>query len=142
MVANRKVTGKAASMPAGIGLGIALSFVLTMTGCAVVAALIDKEMMAAENVGYGAMVILLVASLTGAIAASGLIKHKRLAVCMASGVGYFLTLLAVNLLCFGGQFAGVGVTALVVLAGSAAAALVGIKGEGGRQNRRRKYRTG
>ena len=139
MVANHKVTGKAMSMPAGICLGLGVSVLITLLGCGVMATLTSKETMPVTSVGYGVMLTLLLASALGALAAVTAIKHRRLVVCLVSGVCYFLTLIAITDLFFGGQYHGVVVTALVILAGCGTVALWGLKGEGNRKIKHRKY---
>jgi hypothetical protein len=46
---------------------------------------------------------------------------------MASGAGYYLTLLAMTALFFGGQYQGMGVTLGLVLAGAGTATLLSVK---------------
>lgn len=129
MVANRKVTGKAMSMPAGIGTGLGISGSITLIGSAVIAWLISGEHLAESAIGYGAMVILLLSSAAGSWAAVLLIKHRRMLVCLISGASYFLLLLACTALFFGGQYQGIGMTALLILAGCGIVILLGLKGE-------------
>lgn len=128
MVTNRKVTGKAASMPVGIGTGLAVSLLLTVAGAAVVAMLLSGGQLGEESIGYGSLAILLVSSFAGAFVSVGMIKHRRLVVCAAAGISYYLAMLLLNALCFGGQYEGAGVTALVVLAGTGLVVLIGMKG--------------
>lgn len=142
MVANRKVTGNAASMPTGIGIGVALSLLVTVLGCAALAGLIGSERLPESALGYGAMVILVLSAVTGSAAAVMLIKHRRLMVCMVLGICYFGILLLINGLMFGGAVSGVGVTALLILGGCGAVALIGSKPEGKGSRRTRKIRTG
>ena len=142
MVVNQKVTGRAASMPAGIGIGLGICMLITLTGCAIIAALINGERMPESSVGYGAMAVLLLSSVVGALTASGLVKRRRLVVCAVLGLCYFAVLLLINGLMFGGAVSGVGVTALLILGGCAAAAFLTARGEGKSTRRRRKLRTG
>ena len=48
--------------------------------------------------------------------------------CLAAGGGYYLCLLAITALFFGGQYQGVGVTALMVLGYTRAEAQTALKG--------------
>ena len=105
MVANRKVTGTASSMPMGLALAAFISLAVTLAGAAV---------------------------------AVGKIKRRRVYVCLLSGGIYYGILLAMTALFFGGQYQGMGVTALLVLAGSGLVALLGLRGEKGAKPRRRK----
>ena len=138
---HKKVTGTAMSMPAGIALGVGVSVVITLIGAMVVAWLVISERLAESAVGYGSMVILLTASLTGCLVGCGMVKSRRLMVCSICVAGYYLALLAVALL-FGGQFEGIGVTALFVLLGGAAAVILGLVGNksGARKYKFRSYR--
>lgn len=138
MVANRKVTGTASSMPMGLALAAFISLAVTLAGAAVFASLISKEVLGEESIGYCAMVLILAASLLGAAAAVGKIKRRRVYVCLLSGGIYYGILLAMTALFFGGQYQGMGVTAPLVLAGSGLVALLGLRGEKGAKPRRRK----
>lgn len=124
MVSKRKATGRALSMPAGVAVGVGVSFALTLLGAAVVAWLLSVQRIESAQIGYGSMVTLLVSSALGAVIASGLVKHRHLVVCLASGVGYYAMLLGVTALFFGGQYQGMGVTLLVVLAGCGSVGLM------------------
>lgn len=126
MVANRKVTGTAVSMPMGLLIGTAVSLGLTLTGAAVLAKLIETEAVAEIGIGYGTMLILLLASMTGSLMAYAKIKRQRMLVCALNGLIYFLVLLSMTAIFFGGQYAGIPVTALVILAGSVSAGFMGL----------------
>ena len=73
------------------------------------------------------MVLLIVSSFAGAMIAFSRIKRQRMLVCIVSGVIYFAMLMSVTALFFGGQYSAVGTTALLVLAGSGTAALLGLR---------------
>ena len=136
MVVNRKVTGTAMSMPAGLALGSLASLAITVLGAVFFANLILKERIPPDGIGYCSLVILLVSSATGAAVAAGRIKHRRLYVCGLSALLYYGILLSMTALFFGGRYRGMGVTALVVLAGAGAVALVGTQqGRGHFKNR-------
>lgn len=142
MVVNRKVTGTASAMPVGLAMGLGISLGATMLGCAVLAWLISQETVPQSGIGYGSVVILLVSSLLGAGVACGRIKRRRMLVCVLSGVCYFASLICITALFFGGQYQGMGVTALVILAGSLCIGLLGLRGDGSRGRHRRKTRIG
>lgn len=141
MVINRKVTGRAVSMPAGIAIGIGVSLGMTLAGALLLGLLIDREAVGMNSVGYGSMIILLVSSILGALVSKSLIKHRSLLVCMVSGAGYFLSLLAMTALFFGGQYHGVGVTLALVLAGAGTAVLLSTKRKNSITKGYRKMRT-
>lgn len=141
MVANQKVTGRALSMPAGIGMGLALCIGVTLVGSALVGWLVSREILPYSGIGYGSMGILLSASILGAWMAVSRVKRQRLVVCLVLGLTYYLVLLSVTALFFGGEYSGMGVTALVILAGCGTVALLGLKGERGAKRRRPKFRS-
>ncbi len=140
MVTNKKVRGKAMSMPLGLAMGLGVSMGLTLALAAVMSKMVLSKSMGEDAVGYGAMVTLLLSAALGAWLAAVKIKHRRMVVCLGVGGLYYLTLLACTAMFFGGQYQGMGVTALLVLAGSGAVGLMGLKGEKGSGKRRRKYR--
>ena len=118
MVANKKITGTAASMPKGLAISGGISTLITLIGCAVIALMTDKEILAEKNIGYGIMLILILASYAGSISAWNLIKHRRVLVCTAAGAVYFVVLLSITALFFGGQYTAVMETSMLVLCGS------------------------
>lgn len=127
MVLNQKVTGKTSALPIGILLGVVVCVMLTLLGTAVVAWMLHAEVLTEEMVGYAAMIILLIASAVGAWISTAKTKRLRVQVCMLTGGGYYLTLLSVTALFFGGQYQGMGVTAVMVLIGCGTVALLGLK---------------
>lgn len=141
MVTNRKVTGKAVSMPAGLAMGGGASFGLTLLLSVITAKLVDSGILAPDAVGYAALGILLVSGIAGAGLAAGKIKRQRLVVCMAVAAIYYCLLLSMTALFFGGQYAGMGVTAIAVAGGCGAVALAGAgKGSGGKNRRKITHR--
>lgn len=123
-------------MPAGLVFGAAVSLGITLISAAILAKLVDMERLAWENIGYGIMILLLLASFFGSMAAYAKIKRQRMLVCAVSGVIYFGMLLSITALFFGGQYDSIGVTAGLVLAGSIAAGLLGLRGGGGKKGRK------
>lgn len=118
MMVNQKVTGTAVSMPLGIGIGCGISMILTLLGAGVVAKMISEEILEETAIGYGAMAIILLSSILGSVIAVNKVKKRKLQVSLLVGGGYFLLLLVMTALFFGGQYQGMGVTALLVFAGS------------------------
>ena len=127
MTVNRKVTGTAVSMPAGIAIGCVVSLLLTLAGSSLAAKLISDEILKDTAIGYGSMLIVLLASALGAVTAISRVKRRYLQVCLLSGVSYYGLLLCVTALFFGGQYQGMGVTAMLVLAGVGSVVLLGTK---------------
>ena len=87
------------------------------------------------------MVILVLSALCGALMARSKIKRLRLQVCLISGGIYYLMLLGMTMLLFGGRFQGMGVTALMVACGSILAILVGLPKDRGGKSRHRRGRS-
>lgn len=118
MKVRQKTTGTASSVPGGLAYGALAAVILTLAGAAVTAFLIDSEKMAWSNTGYAVMVILILSSWAGASVTAERVKRQRLAMCIASGGVYLVILLAFTALFFGGQYSGVGETALLIFCGS------------------------
>ncbi len=115
MKGMKKVNGTAMSIFGGIGLGLLTSMVITLAGAAVAAWLVTTEKIGEGTIGYIVMVIIALSAAAGALMACGFIKRLRLQVCMLSACSYFLTLLAMTAMLFGGQYQGVIVTAVIIL---------------------------
>lgn len=124
------------SAPGAILLGGVIGLTITFLGSVIIAWLINGERLGEENLQYGVIAVLLIASFVSAILATILFRGKRMLISLATGFVYFLILLAVNALLFGGQYQGVPYTLLVILAGCVCNALLGVR-EGGRPNNRR-----
>lgn len=132
MTVNRKPTGTASGIPAGLASGVITAAAVTLAGAAVTAKLIDAEVLGWNASGYSVLLILILASWLGALSAAGRIKRRRLAVCAATGALYFGMLLLTTALFFGGQYSGVGQTALLVFCGSMLGVFTGYGGKTGR----------
>ena len=135
MVVNKKVTGKSKPIAAGLVIGSIISVILTLLGAAITANLVLSGKLKTENVGYSAIIILLLASFIGAWICAVMVKRRWLLMCLGAGGIYYLSLLAITALFFGGQYQGLCVTALAVLGGSGAVGLLGIKGKNRSRNR-------
>lgn len=86
--------------------------------------MIHNELLAMSNIGYGSFIILFLSGLCGALAAGAKIKRMKLQVHLLSGGIYYLMLLCIHALFFGGEYHGMGVTAIIVfLSGAAATAI-------------------
>ena len=125
MTINKKVTGTAASIPVGLGWGVLVSMTATLTGAAIAAKLIEREVLSWAQSGYAVLVILLLSAWMGAMVSAGKIKRRRVAICFASGAIYLLMLMCITALFFGGRYSGVGETALLILCGSGVAVFTG-----------------
>ena len=142
MVINHKPTGRAASMPAGLLAGGICALAGTLVLSAILAKLVDMEVIPQDKIGYGIMVLLLLCAFLGANVACGRIKRQYLIVSAISAGIYFVVLICITALFFGGEYSGVGVTAMLVLCGSLLAAFARSgKGEG-RKRRKTRVRNG
>ena len=116
-------TGRALSMPAGFVWGTATSLCVLFLGTAVTAKLIDLETITWENAGYLILMILILSSWIGGSMSYRKIKRQKAAVCIINGALLFLSLMIITALFFGGQYSGVGETALLIICGSILAVL-------------------
>ena len=139
MIINRKATGRASSMPIGVLAGGTCAFAGTMLTSAVLAKLVDMEIIPQDKIGYGIMVLLLLCAFLGANEACRRVKRQYLIVSAISAGFYYSMLLSVTALFFGGQYCGMGVTAVLVLCGSLLAVFLRSGNREGRK--RRKIRT-
>lgn len=136
MGSTKKPTGRASSMGVGLAMGGLCGLAITLLGSGIIAKLIDANVFSESSIGYGIMVILLLAAFLGSLLAYGKIGRQRLLVCMTTGLIQFLLLLSMTALFFGGQYSGVGVTALLILCGSALAAFLGLRENRGGKTRK------
>lgn len=131
MMGNTRPNGRAMSLPGGLAIGLGVSMSVTVAASLILTKMVLGEMIQMQSIGYGILILLIMAAFLGAVVAQGRVKHRRLLVCILSGLIYYAVLLAVTALFFGGQYTGVGVTGLLILAGSSAAALLATgKGSG------------
>lgn len=141
MVSNKKATGRAMSTPAGLAIGLAASISVTLLCAAMVTYLVLSENMSENTIGYWVMAILIVSSALGSLIASTMIKRRWMVMCLGAGGMYFLSLLAITALFFGGQYQGIGVTALMILSGSGAVGLLGLRQGKSSSFKHKKYRS-
>ena len=134
----KKVTGTAPSLLRAVSSGITASCVCAILWAAVLAKLLDGEVIKMESVGYWAMAAHVTAALAGSLFAAGRAGHRRALTMGITGVGYYICLLLVNALFFGGRFTGLGVTFLLVAAAVGVGTLTAGKGSAG--TRRRRYK--
>lgn len=117
-----------------VGLGAGAGMLAVLAAAGGLAALMEREVMPLEWMNYGAVIILVAASFLGAALAGEWVN----ALC-AGGV-IWLCLLVINAIVFEGAMAGAGPVLLAVMAGCGAAILLGLRGQGRHNARRRKYR--
>lgn len=139
MAMKLKSNGRSTSIPAGIGIGLAAALVIMVIGAMLLAWLVSTERAGENAVGWGCMVILPAASATGNFCAWSLIRHRRLLITGITTAALYVLLLILALP-FGGQYEGMGLTALLVALGGGIslipAALGSASGARGHKNRR------
>ena len=139
MVSNWKPTGRASSVPAGLGWGALASVGLTGVLSLLLGKLLQSELLGWDGAGYWIMAMVLISAFWGALISAACIKRQRILVCGLAGLVYFGFLLSLTALFFGGQFEGVGVTAALVFGGCGTAGLLGMReNRGGKKGKRRK----
>ena len=129
MIRNRISTGRALSMPAGLATGLSIGLATTVILSALLAKLVSTEKVEWGSIGYGIMIILLLTSVIDSKATCFMIKRRKLIGCFLAGLLYWLSLIMITALFFGGQYEGMGVTGVVVFCGSAIVCLLESKGE-------------
>lgn len=112
-----KMTARALSIPVGLLVSVGISLAVTSILSGASAWAILKGILEPEWAGYCAMVVLLASSAAGAAVATGTIQRLRAQMCLAAAGGYYLALLALTAMFFGGQYQGMGVTAAMILCG-------------------------
>jgi len=120
-----KRNGRTVSMGAGIGTGLLMSMLTILIGAAVIAVLVEKELLAWEQIGYGILVLLPVSAAIGAQTACSRIRRQRMAVCLISAASLWAALLLITALFFGAQYEAVGVSGGLIIAGSGCVLLLG-----------------
>lgn len=140
MTINQKVTGTASTIPVGLALGTLGSIGITILLSAIAAWLTLSGRIPENSIGYCSMFILLLSSMAGSAIAIARTKRLRFQVGVAAGALYFLCLLAITALFFGGIYEGVGATALMILCGCGLVILLGPGGRNRAGCRKRKKR--
>lgn len=137
---HRKIKGSASSMPTGLFIGSVISLLVTLVGAAVTAFLVVKERIGENGIGYASMLILFLSTTLGALGAYNKIKKQRLKICLLSGGIYYLLLMAITALFFGGRYQAMGVTGLIILVGSICVAFLPSKNRDKIRIRKHAYR--
>lgn len=125
MVYAGKPTGRALSTPKGLAVGVLCALGWTVMGACITGALIHYECVSEDVVGYGAVITLISGAYLAAKLAYAKIKRRRGYVMGLSGLCYYMCLLGMNALFFGGQYAGLAVTAAAIAAGTLSALVLG-----------------
>lgn len=124
MVKTKKPTGRAASIPGGLASGALVNILITLMLTSVIAKMVQSGLLSQDQIGYGIMFLLFFSSVAGAMTAQSRVKHRRMLVSLLSGLIYIVILLSVTALFFGGQYAGFGVTVLLIMGGAGTVAIL------------------
>lgn len=117
-------SGKALSVPAGLGVSLTVNVSVALVTLVLVAYNVHKKIITWEAVGYYIMIILLVSSFLGAKIAIATTKTHPVVVAAMSGILFWSFLLGVTALFFGGRYGSVLETAALINGGSVAAVLL------------------
>lgn len=124
------------TIPVAILIAVIVSLLVTVLGSSVVSFLIHRELIQETAMVYGVVILLLVSSYAGGVTGYGKAKEKRLLVSMLSALFYFLILMAMTAIIFGGKYSGIGVTGTVIFCGAALAALPNrVRSRGGKRRK-------
>ena len=134
----KKISGRAPSLWRPAAAGVALGTAWTLVCAMIIAKLVDNEVLPMEKVGYGSMVTVLSAVFMGASLAGKKAGHMVVQASVIAGAAYFLCLILVNAMFFGGSYMGMGVTFLLVIFATAMALLAAGKGSGRKHRKRYK----
>ena len=126
----KKITGHAPPIWKTVTAGLMLGVGWTLLCAVVLTELVNREVLAIEDIGYGSMAAILSGVFAGASLAGRRAGNMVVPAAVLSGVAYFVCLLLVNVLFFGGCYTGVGVTLILVLLATGAAVLASGKGRG------------
>ena len=126
----KQQTGKMPNLGKSVGRGVLTAAVVAFLATALLAKLVDMELLKMENLGYGIMILHPLAVFLGSGSAGRRGGHRAPAAVAMTGAGYYLVLLLVNALFFGGDFTGMGVTLLLTGLGTCAGILTTGKREG------------
>lgn len=118
---------------------VGIAGLLSIAGACMTALLLDREVLQMEQVGYAAMVILLIGGFTSARIGMKGRGEGQYIWGLAAALGFFLMLLAAGGLFYGGHFEGIGVSLAVIAAGAGGALLMhGVRRSGSPM---RRYKT-
>ena len=117
------ISGKSSSVPSGIMIGALLAMGITVIGSAIIAKMVDLGYIQQRNVGYGIMVMLVAASYAGVTISCKRIRRRFLMTALLTAIVYWLFLLGITALFFGGQYDAILETGLLIVCGSVIALL-------------------
>lgn len=132
MVGKRKMSGQGVTIPAGIAIGVITSVAVMLMGALLISFLVMNETVPINGIGLGAMCVLVLAAAAGAWLATVLTRQKKLLVSGLTALIFYLVLLSITAVFFGGMFAGMCIVALMILLGAGATVLFGLRKKSGK----------
>ena len=130
--------GRAASVPAGLIGAAGFSIAVTLAVSALGAYLVSKEWIGVQQIGIWAMATLILSSVIGGLTAAERIKRLRFQMALMHGLIYYLMLLCLTLLLFGGKYTGMGTTFALIGIGSLIGGVLSKREKGKRKAGRRR----
>jgi len=122
-------TRKPNAIPGVVALGLGVSMLITLLGTAILAYLISSEKIGEGSLNPGSMVVLFLGTAAGSWLVMAQVKEKKWIALSAYALSYFLILLSMTALFFGGEYIGIGKSVIVILTGCASSFLPGIIGK-------------
>ena len=132
MKLKTKIALAPSSVPGAVAKGVLWGLAITVLGASIISALMLREILKENAIGYSAMGILLLASYAGSKISSSSGVQNRWLITLLYALCYAAALLALNAIFYRGGYEGVGATILLIIGGSIAALLTG--GKSGRSN--------
>ena len=115
MKLQTKGNTKEKSLILSVALGVCFSMLMTISGAALTALMVNGQTIGEGRAGLAAKIIVGLSTIVGCVVASLFAKRLRLQVCMLCGGTYYSVLLGMTALLFGGEYTSMGITALIVL---------------------------
>ena len=112
-----KQTGRAKSMPIGILEGAGISLLITVAFSGMIATAVNLCLLDFNNIGYGVMISLILASYIGCKTAVAMVKRQKMMVSLLTAAVFYCFLILTAFLMFGGNLNGAGESALLILCG-------------------------
>lgn len=109
--------------------GCLAALMITIGSVAVLAWLVSDEILKEVAIGYGVAATVVLSVLFGCVIASSMAGQGRLLVSMSTGAMYMLVMMGITALFFGGQYSGIGQTALLVMCAALCWWLLKFKGK-------------
>ncbi len=112
------------SLPGSVAIGTTVSVMTSGAIAVILAILIGHGKLSPGMMNYGVMILLMLSSAVGAMVARIHYSAKIMIVCIVTALCYWISLLSITALFFGGLYSGVPATALVIISGGIIAGCV------------------